>query len=174
MLLDDKKLEEAAAAAQLATQAHADSAEAFFTLGRAEMARNRNEPAIAAFKEAIRLNPRASGAHVALAQLSLKAGRPAEAVNFAQDALTSSPANPDARLALARGLMATGDLQRAESELRQLTKQFPKSAAVHLQNGMLLGRRRTSRAPGRSSTRRSSWIPSPAKRWRRRSDSISR
>ena len=142
MLLDDKKVDDAAAAAQLATQNHADSAEAFFTLGRAEMARNRNEPAVEAFKEALRLNPRASGAHVALAQLSLKAGRPADAVRFAQDALTSSPANADARLALARGLMATGDLQRAESEMQQLTKQFPNSAAVHLQNGMLLGRKK--------------------------------
>ena len=38
--------------------------------------------------------------------------------------------------------------------------------------GCCSGGRRTPRAPGRSSTRRSSWIPSPAKRWRRRSDSI--
>jgi tetratricopeptide (TPR) repeat protein len=142
MLLDDGKLEEAAATARQATQSHADSGEAFYALGRAEMARNQNEPAIAAFKEAVRQNPRLAGAHVALAQMSLKVGRPAEAVGFAQDALTSNPGNADARLALARGLMASGDLQRAASEMEQLLKQFPKSAAVHLQNGMLLGRKK--------------------------------
>jgi tetratricopeptide (TPR) repeat protein len=142
MLLDDGKLEDAFAAADLAVKSHAESAEAQYTLGRVQAARNQNEPAIAAFKEALRINPRAAGAHVALAQLSLKAGRASEAVGFAQDALTSNPRNPDARLALARGLMARGELQRAETELQQLTKQFPNSAAIHLQNGMLQGRKK--------------------------------
>jgi tetratricopeptide (TPR) repeat protein len=142
MLLDDGKRDEALAAAQQAVKTHADSAEAFFALGRVQEARSQNDAAMTAFNEAIRINPRAAGVHLALAQLSLKAGRSAEAVEFAEDALANSPGNPDVRLALARGLIGKGDLQRAEGELAQLSKQYPNSAVIRVQNGMLLARKK--------------------------------
>jgi putative PEP-CTERM system TPR-repeat lipoprotein len=142
MLLSDGKRDEALAPAELAVQSHAESAPAFFTLGRVQAARNQTDAAIAAYKEALRLNPRATGAQVALARLHLASGRSSESVGFAQDAVTADPSNPDARLALVRGLIARGELQRAEPEVARLSAQYPKSAAVHVQKGMLLGRKK--------------------------------
>ena len=114
MLLSDGRRDEALAPAEQAVQAHSDSTAAFFTLGRVQAARNQTDAAIAAYKEALRLNPRATGAQVALARLHLASGKPAESVGFAQDAVKADPRNPDARLALVRGLIARGDLQRAD------------------------------------------------------------
>ncbi len=116
--------------------------QAFFTLGRVQAARNQTDAAIAAYKEALRLNPRATGAQVALARLHLASGRSSESVGFAQDAVKADPSNPDARLVLVRGLIARGELQRAEPELTRLAAEYPKSAAVHVQKGMLLGRKK--------------------------------
>jgi tetratricopeptide (TPR) repeat protein len=142
MLLSDGKAEEALAPAQLAVQSHGDSTAAFFTLGRIQAARQQNEAAIAAYKEALRLNPRATGAQVALARLHLASGNATESLGFAQDALKADPRNPAARLTLVRGLLARGDLQQAAPELAKLSSEFPSSAAVHVQKGILLVRQR--------------------------------
>ncbi len=141
MLLDEGRRDEALAPAERAVETHADSTAAFFTLGRVQAARNQTDAAIAAFKEALRLNPRATGAQIALARLHLATGHSAESVSFAEDAIRSDPGNADARLALARGLIARGDLARAETELGRLTAAYPRSAAVKVQNGVLLARR---------------------------------
>ena len=79
------------------------------------------------------LNPRAAGAQVAIAQLQLRRGRATDAVSSAEDALKNAPALPDARLALVRGLLAKGDLKRAESELTRLIAAYPDSAPVREQ-----------------------------------------
>jgi tetratricopeptide (TPR) repeat protein len=41
-----------------------------------------------------------------------------------------------------QGLISRGELQRAQAELDVLQTRFPESAAVHVQRGMLLGRKR--------------------------------
>ena len=142
MLLSDGRRDEALSVAEQATQAHPESTAAFFTLGRVQTARNQTDAAIAAFTEALRLNPRATGAKVALARLHLAGGKAAESVSFAQDAVKADPRNPDARLTLVRGLIARGDLERADSELTRLLTEYPNAAPVHVQKGILLGRRR--------------------------------
>ncbi len=141
LLISDLKLDDALASANLAAQRHPDSTSAFFTLGRVQAGRQQLDAAIAAYQEALRLNPRATQAKIALAQLHLAEGRPDTSVGFAQEALANEPGNGDARLLFVRGLLARGDLDRAATELKDLTTRFPDAAPVHTQMGMLLGRR---------------------------------
>ena len=142
MFLSDGRRDEALTPAEQAVQAHSDSTAAFFTLGRVQAARNQTDAAIAAYREALRLNPHATGAQVALARLHLASGKPTESVGFAQDAVKADPQNPEARLALVRSLIARGDLQRADPELARLLSEYPNAASLHVQKGILLGRRR--------------------------------
>ncbi len=141
LLLADNRLNDAFDSAALAAERHPDSTAAMFTLGRVQAARREPEAAIAAYQEALRLNPRATEAKMALAQLHLAQGRPDASVGFAADALANEPLNANAQLLLVRGLLTSGDLDRAGQELAQLAKRFPDSPAVHTQLGMLLGRR---------------------------------
>jgi tetratricopeptide (TPR) repeat protein len=138
----DGRLDPALQAAEAAAQAHPSSAAAFFLVGRLQAARGQTEAASTAYKNVLRLNPRATGAQLALSRLNLAAGRTGESVAFAEDALKGDPQNPNARLTLVSGLIASGDLRRAQTELTQLQQQFPKSPAVMVQQGMLLGRQR--------------------------------
>ena len=64
------------------------------------------------------LNPRAVIAQVELSRLSL-----------------TEPSNPAAGTALARSLIAAGDLARAENEIAELLKRLPHSPVVHALNG---------------------------------------
>ncbi len=96
---------------------------------------------MAAYREVLRLNPRATAAKVALGQLELMQGRPDASVALAGEALATEPGNGDAHLLYVRGLLTKGELDRAEVDLKQLMTRFPDSAAVHTQMGMLLGRK---------------------------------
>ncbi|HEX2493175.1 MAG TPA: tetratricopeptide repeat protein [Steroidobacter sp.] len=142
MLLTDNRANDAEQSAKQAISADPNSATAYFALGRAAERRNELAAAEQAYKDALRVNPHATGAQVALAQLQLRAGRAPDAVNLAESALKTNPGSPEARLTLVRGLIARGDLARAETELAQLAKQYPNASAVHVQRGLLLGRKR--------------------------------
>jgi Tfp pilus assembly protein PilF len=110
-------------------------------------ARHQTGPAIAAFREAVSLNPRSSAAQAQLARLYFQEGNVATSVQFAQDAVKNAPQNVEARLILARALTAQGDTARAERELTPLLAAQPKSAAVL--NGMgtlMLAKRDTASA----------------------------
>lgn len=131
------KLDEALGRLQAAVSANPGLAEAQFALGRAYVAKNDREQAIKAFNETLRLNPRAVAAQLELSRLELAGGRLDSSIQFAEQALTNAPRNPDAKLALVRGLLARRDVQRAESELQLLTKQYPDHAAVQTQAGIL-------------------------------------
>jgi putative PEP-CTERM system TPR-repeat lipoprotein len=142
LLLADQKLDEALQIATTATVRHTDSSRAFFQLGRVQVARRQPDAASAAFQEVLRLNPRATEAKIALAQLNLSQGRAVDSLVFAQEALIDSPSDADARFALVRGLLARGELDRAEPELKGLLARFPTSSAVHTQMGILLTQKR--------------------------------
>ncbi len=146
MLLTDRRIDDALAAATLATQTHADSAAAFYAVGKAQTARRQVDAAIAAYDTASRLNPRAAAPKVALAELHLVAGRPQTSLGFAQDVLRAEPENPDARLSLAKGYIASGDLARAKNELEQLSVKYPKSAAILVQQGIILAHQKDAAA----------------------------
>lgn len=141
-LLADGKLDEAVQVATAAVESHRDAPAAFYALGRAQAEHKQTDAAIAAYQEAVRLNPLATDAKVALSRLQLAAGRAESSLALAEDALKTQPQNADARLVLVQGLISKGDLQRAQTELDGLKATYPNSAAVHLQLGMLLGRKR--------------------------------
>jgi tetratricopeptide (TPR) repeat protein len=141
-LLEDGKSDDALSAANAAVDAHPDAFSSFSTLGRVQAARRQTDAAIAAYQQAVRLNPLATGVKVSLARLQLAKGKPDSGVGLAEEALKAEPQNPDARLVLVQGLIQKGDLQRAESDLAALSEKFPNSAPVHVQKGMLLGRKR--------------------------------
>jgi tetratricopeptide (TPR) repeat protein len=138
--LTDGKTEEAFASARTATERHADSAAAFFALGQVQTIRHQPDAAIAAYQEVLRLNPRATSAKIALGKLELRQGRTDASLGLATEALANEPHNGDAQLLYVRGLLAQGAFDRAELELRELLARFPKVAAVHTQQGMLLAR----------------------------------
>src|SRR5262249_10972895 len=135
--LSDRNTAGALETAKAATERHAESASAFFVLGRVQAARLQPDAAIAAFQEVLRLNPRVTEAKIALAQLHLAQGRPDSSIGFATEALANEPANPNAELLYIRGLLARGELDRAERELKNLAARYPDAPVVHTQLGML-------------------------------------
>jgi putative PEP-CTERM system TPR-repeat lipoprotein len=140
-LLTDGKIEDAVKTATAAVEAHRDAAPAFAALGRAQAANKKPDAAIAAYQEAVRLNPLATDAKIALSRLQLASGHAESSTALAEEALKAQPQNGDARLVLVQGLISRGELQRAQAELDVLQTKFPESAAVHVQRGMLLGRK---------------------------------
>ena len=67
---------------------------AHFALGAVCMWTRRTDRAIAAFREAINLNPSFSAAHVLLGQMYVLRGDPAEAIAFAEKGIQLSPRDP--------------------------------------------------------------------------------
>ncbi len=74
-LLAEKRLDEALAAAKAAVAAKATSSGAYLLLGQVHTALRQPVEATKAYQEALRLNPRATDAKVALATLELEPGR---------------------------------------------------------------------------------------------------
>jgi putative PEP-CTERM system TPR-repeat lipoprotein len=142
LMLSDRNVDGAFAAAKTAADRHPDSAPAFFVLGRVQSVRRQPDAAISAFQEVLRLNPRATEAKIALGQLYLAQGRPDSSISFASEALANEPANPNAALLYVRGLLARGELDRAEAELKNLVARYPESGQVRIQLGVLFARRR--------------------------------
>ena len=104
---------------------------------------SRIEPdqAAAAFREALRLDPRHGQAQLELSRLELAAGRTDASVSLAEQAIRIDPESVEAYLTLARGLTAQGELARADPIMERLVKRFPRSAAVLSQMGELKLRR---------------------------------
>jgi tetratricopeptide (TPR) repeat protein len=123
--------------AREAVAADPRSVAALLALARTQMARRDNAAAAAAFKEALRLNPRIPEAQLELAKLELAGGSAESSVQLASRAVAAQPGNPEARLLLARGLMARGDLARAEQEMRLLESRYADVARVQAQMGIL-------------------------------------
>jgi tetratricopeptide (TPR) repeat protein len=138
-LVQEKRIDEALARAQAAVAANPRSAEGHYLLGSLYADKNDTERAIGEFNEVLKLNPRASAAQLQVARLELAKGRAgaAGAVQYAEQALTSAPGNPLARLLLVRSLMLKGDLPRADGELKGLLQQYPNAAPVHASAGAM-------------------------------------
>ena len=92
---------------------------------------------VARSPEPSKLDPRSVGAQIALARLYASRGEKQPAIELAQQAVISAPYNPEAHLALVRAVLASGDMARAEKEVRLLVAQFPKSSVVQVQIGAL-------------------------------------
>ena len=76
-------------------------------------------------------------ADVELARIHLAIGKPDQAVQFAQAALTVAPAYPEAQLVLARAQLATRNPAAAEKTLTALSSSSPDSPAVQTEMGRL-------------------------------------
>ena len=118
--------------------AEPSSAIAQYVLGSVHASLKHNDEAKAAFGEVLKLNPRAAAAQTALAGLNLAAGSTDSAVQFARDALVNPPGNAMAQLLLVRGLLAKGDINRAQSEITALLTPGPDDPNVRAVNGTLL------------------------------------
>jgi Tfp pilus assembly protein PilF len=140
LLLSEGKREEAFAEVRAAAAADPSLPDAQFALGRMYAARGDNAAAESAFREVLRLNPRAGGAQAELARLQSIAGKSGDSIRTAEQATTFEPTNLTARLTLVRSLIAASgatQLARAERELKALETQYPQVAAVHVQAGSL-------------------------------------
>jgi tetratricopeptide (TPR) repeat protein len=134
----------ALATARDAVAADPESARAHYALGRALASGRQTEEAIKAFNDVLRINPRFAAAQVLLSRLHLATGDANAAARLAADAKREAPDSPDVRLALARSLIAQGELSRAEPEVRSLLADYPQAAASHVVNGVLLMARRNT------------------------------
>jgi tetratricopeptide (TPR) repeat protein len=140
-LLADRRLDDALAVANAAVTAHPDAVAGYYMRGQVYAAKRQVDASIAAYQQVIKLNPLASDAKLALARLQLASGHADATIGLAQEAVKTEPQNAVAQLVLVQGLINHGDFDRASTELASLLQRFPKSAAVHVQQGMLLGRR---------------------------------
>ncbi|MEP7304137.1 MAG: tetratricopeptide repeat protein [Acidobacteriota bacterium] len=137
-LVTEGKVDEALALTQAAVASDPKSASAQYLLGTLLAIRNEFDEAIGAFNEVGRLNPRVGGVQVRIAELNLRKGATATAVQFAEQAVRDAPKSLDARMVLARALAGAGDLRRAETIMQGLLTERPDLAPFHEQMGNIL------------------------------------
>jgi tetratricopeptide (TPR) repeat protein len=111
--------------------------QALYLRGILETLNQRQELAMKSFGEVLRLNPRASAARVQLAQLRLARGETDTAAGLAAEAVRDAPGVPEARLVLARALVAQRDFARADLEVDRLLAAAPNAPAVLALKGTL-------------------------------------
>jgi len=134
-LLGEGRNDDALASAKAAVAADPKSVDARYVLGNVYAARQEVEPAMAAYKEVLELNPRLIPPQLELAKLNMATGKPATAVQLATNVLANSAQNLDARLALVQGLRQQGNYTRAAEELKPLLEAAPNAAAVRVEQG---------------------------------------
>ncbi len=136
-LLAERQVDAALSHATAACEADPRSAQAQFFLGKMYPRPASSMKLGRRSAEVLKLNPRATVALIELSRTQLANGNAAASIESARQALTSQPDNPDARLLLARGLIARRELTQAESEIKALLAKYPNVSAVHSQTGVL-------------------------------------
>jgi tetratricopeptide (TPR) repeat protein len=114
----------------LAVNAAPRDAGAVYLRGTLQALTGQHAAAVKSFNEVLQLNPRAAAAQVQLAQLNLLAGRAESASGLAAEAVSRAPGLPEARLVLARALVAQREFARADAEIGRLLAVFPRAASV--------------------------------------------
>jgi cellulose synthase operon protein C len=138
--MNERRLDEALTVATKAVNSAPTSAPAQYTLGLVHAARHENAPAMNAFKETLRLNPRVADAQIQLSRLSLASGKPGEALSYAE-AANQQMSTPASRVTVAYALLGKGDIGRADDVVRAMEKDYPNLAATHTLKGLLLDAR---------------------------------
>ena len=136
-LLLEQKLDAALASAQTAVNADSESWSAYDLLGSVQAARRQPEEATKAFSDALRLNPRALNAQMALSDLNIASGKIDAGVQFAREAVQTDPSSGLARMMLVKALLAKNDAGAARSELQPLLAVAPQSAIVQALAGQV-------------------------------------
>jgi len=103
----------------------ADRPEAHINLGLLHARRGQAAEAAAAYRAALRLDPRFVQAMVNLADLDRATGRPQEAMNWLRMALLAAPDNADVRHALGLALVRERRVPEAMAELRRAADLAP-------------------------------------------------
>jgi tetratricopeptide (TPR) repeat protein len=153
LLLLDRKVEEALAAAQAMVNDDSNStyaARAYAVIGDIQARRDLNEDAIKAYNEVIKREPASVEAQLALASVYVRLRDYNQASTFIKGVLGRDPKNPMARALEVRLLLSQGRSDKATEELKSLTKEFPNAppvlnliAAQHLSNRQLDAARET-------------------------------
>jgi tetratricopeptide (TPR) repeat protein len=113
---------------------HLDLARAYFSLNERDKAMP--EALEALHSEQKSPTPRVGvlvPAQTVAARIYEDRGQHAKAMEIADLVLSAQPGNPDAVLIRDRALIGTGQIQKAQPELENLVKQFPKLSDAHLQ-----------------------------------------
>jgi len=114
------------------TKALPSNATLHFNLGRAYMTDpdpQSLELARQQLEIALRIDRHHTPAKLAWAELALSRGEPARAAQAADEVVREDPANPEARLILARSLLKMKEPQKARQELTALLGMYPASAS---------------------------------------------
>lgn len=130
-------LDDALKTAKTATASDPQSIQAWYMTGTILRAKRRNQEAIAAFNEVLKINPRAVGAQLQLAELNLQQGRSAQAIQLAGEAVRQLPQDLRARLTQVRSLIAGGRLPEAQKTMALVLKAVPNLAPVQTTAGLL-------------------------------------
>src|SRR4029079_2035755 len=92
--VSEGKLDDALPLARQAAAADASNAEAHYLMGSILAGKGDIDGAVAAMHEGIRVHPRATAAQLQLARLELQRGGAASSVQYAEQAVSSSPSDP--------------------------------------------------------------------------------
>jgi len=134
-LLAENKVDEALKQVQAAVAVDQASVPAQYLLGTIYRRRRDVANASVAFKEVLKLNPRATLAQAELAQLSMESSA-AAAVDYAEQAVKNAPRIETRRLRV-QALANSGQLDRASTELLELLKAEPKYGDLHADAGRI-------------------------------------
>jgi tetratricopeptide (TPR) repeat protein len=111
--------------------------QALLLSGQIETASDRNDLAIKAYEQVLKLQARPLAADVALGRIYLAAGDASKAITYAQQALAIQPNLPEAQSILIRAEIVSGDLARAKQDLESLQKRFPNTVGVEKLSAMV-------------------------------------
>ena len=131
MLVDVRRFDEALAAL-------GDLPQAQLQRGNVLVKLKRYHEAAAAYREAVRLEPRSADAHNNLANALLRLERPQEAESACRRALAIAPGHGDAHLTLGNILVRRGARELARAEFEQAIRSNPASARAWCNLGNLL------------------------------------
>jgi tetratricopeptide (TPR) repeat protein len=134
---DPKKLELAVSELNAILAKNPNDEVARYNLGFAYLAMGDSKSAHAQLVESARLNRAYLSPRLALAEMAQKARAYSEAIRMADEVLAVNPANDDARLWRAAGLIGNKAYQAARPELNALLRQHPDSLNINLHLAVL-------------------------------------
>jgi putative PEP-CTERM system TPR-repeat lipoprotein len=136
-LLRDGYLSQALERATLAVTSAPRDVSAIYLRGTLQVLNGQLDAAAKSFNDVLRLNPRAAAAQAQLSQLSLREGDAEQAVSLARESVANSPHSPEARVVLARALVAQRDLPAADAEVGRVLARYPKSSSANALRGTI-------------------------------------
>ena len=127
LLLEDGKLDEAAAVAKIALAVDPERFEALYVVGSVAVEQGNTAEAVTPLLEAAKIAPKAVGPRIQLGRLYLDRGETQTALQFANEAVALAPTQPLAQLLLVRAYTQSRDVPNAEKALNVMLKAYPTS-----------------------------------------------